>query len=598
LTDYLAQYNISARQIRDTYQQRLDAAQAAAAENPDADPSVEADAILAETLAREEAQAEAVQAAAKNAQASQKKKAKKRKKKQDGENSDDEGINDLAYRRIQKLPGQLANCGDCEVRFTVTPYSKPNSDGDLLCPKCTKLLTSKEPVKKKAANRDKRRMQQSNVLDGKKQRGAKSLTEMCVEKVAACIDDVSEFGDIHPKLKESISMILSKRRMITPKTQRLFLEAEATRVPIYDCAKLQVEDFKLIATKQPNVRELVLGNCGQIKDDVVDHWIDHFQCLEKVRLEAPNLISDDGWQRFFSKFGEGLTELHLSWIDHAFVEDTAAFMITCCTNLRSLKLKKVWRFGQAGIQQLAQLKHLEVLTILNKSDTVTSEDLVDLIKSVGANLKTLSLLEFAEADDKVLEAIHTYCHELRILKLTKNDIYTSKGFTDLFTNWNNPPLVKLDVRNCCSLAHQDQNKARDGIGFDNASFEAAMRHSGSNLVSLHVTSNRHIERQALSNVFVFGKEYPKLQYLDMSFIGDLDDVILKNIERCCPSLDRIWVFGCWKLTTSVDIRPNITITGCLARDLAREQDGGYIGGRIEVPDGNDEDIAMLLSQEA
>jgi DNA repair protein RAD7 len=178
LTDYLAQHNISAAQIRDTFQERLAAAQASANANPDEDPN----AVVAELMQREEDQRNALEAAAK-AKADKKKKKQKKRKYRDG---DDDGSDDdfdalKETRKSVKLPGQITNCGECDVRFTVTPYSKANSEGDLLCPKCSKQQTSSEPTKKRAVNRDKRRMNQSQVLDGKKRRGAKSLLQLCIE---------------------------------------------------------------------------------------------------------------------------------------------------------------------------------------------------------------------------------------------------------------------------------------------------------------------------------------------------------------------------------------------------------------------------------
>jgi len=273
-------------------------------------------------------------------------------------------------------------------------------------------------------------------------------------------------------------------------------------------------------------------------------------------------------------------------------------MVTCCPNLRVLKLKKIWRFGRESLIKLAELKHLEVLTILNRSDTITAEDLVTVIEAIGSNLTTLSLLEFSDADDSVLDAIRQTCGNLRVLKLPKNEIFTSASLANLFIDWQCTPLTKADFRYCSNGSHVDTLVNTDGIGFDSSAFVPLMEHSGSTLAYLNVNSDRHITYDALKEVFSAKKVYPALRTIDISFVGDLDDVLLKSIERCCPTLERIIVFGCWQLTAQVDIRPSLSVIGCLARDLARDQENGPVGGRAIVPDANADEVAMLLTQEA
>lgn len=88
------------------------------------------------------------------------------------------------YTKKKPLPGQLENCELCDKRFTVTAYSKTGPDGGLLCAKCSKSVEAdqrKEKPKKPAANKNKRRQLQSNLLDGIVQLGSKSLQELCVK---------------------------------------------------------------------------------------------------------------------------------------------------------------------------------------------------------------------------------------------------------------------------------------------------------------------------------------------------------------------------------------------------------------------------------
>lgn len=56
-----------------------------------------------------------------------------------------------------------------------------------------------------------------------------------LQKVADSINDVDEFGDLPKPLLLRLSQILSKRRVITRRTLRLFLRPNLDSINIYDC---------------------------------------------------------------------------------------------------------------------------------------------------------------------------------------------------------------------------------------------------------------------------------------------------------------------------------------------------------------------------
>lgn len=89
------------------------------------------------------------------------------------------------YKKSKIVPGQLENCAICSKRFTVTNYTKAGPNGGLLCIKCAKTVDKDEDKgkskKKPTENNHKRRQMRSNLLDGMVQRGAKSLTQLCVQ---------------------------------------------------------------------------------------------------------------------------------------------------------------------------------------------------------------------------------------------------------------------------------------------------------------------------------------------------------------------------------------------------------------------------------
>lgn len=50
------------------------------------------------------------------------------------------------------------------------------------------------------------------------------------------INDVEEFGDLPGELRLRLSQILSKRRVLTPRTLGLFLRSDVNTIDIFDAA--------------------------------------------------------------------------------------------------------------------------------------------------------------------------------------------------------------------------------------------------------------------------------------------------------------------------------------------------------------------------
>ena len=191
LTDFLAANNISAAQINADYERRQRSAQEQHGQEPPLDNPTEA------TAEEFEEQVEIVETKKKRkldqdlalAKIKQGKKSKKVKKKprdnDDDEDDDDYDLGADMYAKKKALPGQLENCDECDVRFTVTPYSKTGSEGGLLCRKCSKKQDDdrkhEDKLKKVGQPREKRRQTQSNLLDGIVQIGSRSLLDHCLK---------------------------------------------------------------------------------------------------------------------------------------------------------------------------------------------------------------------------------------------------------------------------------------------------------------------------------------------------------------------------------------------------------------------------------
>jgi DNA repair protein RAD7 len=144
------------------------------------------------------------------------------------------------YKKAVPNPGQFENCELCSKRFTVTAYSKTGPDGGLLCTPCGKELAKEakdaEKPKPKGPTGRKRRKVESDKLDGKIQMGAKSLAQLCVEKVANHSTDVEDLGDLPEGVTDRLAEIFTKKRVMKPKALQLFLRPDMQRISIHDCA--------------------------------------------------------------------------------------------------------------------------------------------------------------------------------------------------------------------------------------------------------------------------------------------------------------------------------------------------------------------------
>lgn len=105
---------------------------------------------------------------------------------------------------MESIPkvGQFDNCQICEIRFTVTAYSRTGPDGGLLCITCTKELDDEEEgprKKRRTAARYNRRKIESERLEGSSSRGARDLVSHCVNTLANNVHQAEDFGDLPPK---------------------------------------------------------------------------------------------------------------------------------------------------------------------------------------------------------------------------------------------------------------------------------------------------------------------------------------------------------------------------------------------------------------
>ena len=500
------------------------------------------------------------------------KKKKKGKKIKDSDDEDDSDYDDILaksmYTKKQPLPGQFENCEICEKRFTVTPYSKTGPDGGLVCTPCGKELDKdakgdKNAGPKKPSAAKRRRRIESERLDGVIRKGPKSLVQHCIETVVKYHDSIESLESMPEHLMTRICRIFTKHRVLNSGTLPLFLRADLKEVEIFDCAYLKTEDFGRIFAEVPRLKKLTVHNAYQFKDDTVDYMIDKAPYLEHLTMYGANLITSEKWSTLFRARGFNLKTLRLAWLDASFTDEQVADLVKYCPNLKKLKLEYCWQLGPESIEHLAEHVALEHLS-LRFHGAIPNESLIELIHALGPKLKTLSLRTFKDIDGTVLQQIHDSCRSLQKLRITDNDTATDKDWFSLFEAWENTPLRFVDFSSSRDIDNQNPDGSEeDPIGLGGAGFAAMMAHSGEQLHTLNIASCRHVPLDTLLDVFGPGQQYPRLGDVDMSFVHDVEDVVLAGVFKSATpgTLKRVALFGCFGVGSDVTVPSGVVVVG-------------------------------------
>jgi DNA repair protein RAD7 len=442
------------------------------------------------------------------------------------------------------LPGQMENCELCETRFTVTAYSRTGPNGGLLCPKCSKELDKEEGSKKKkqAVSRGNRRGQQSKLLDGICQNGAKDLITLCIETLAKNVHLADDFGDLPTELIQRLGYIISKKRLMNSSTLNLFLKPSHNAISVTDASKINSDDFTRIFQTVPKVKHLRLRNAIQFKNMVMDYLTGSPVQLETFSIHGANLIDDEHWNSYLIEKGRYLRALKVSFTDGHFGDEQLELLKVACPDLARLKVSHNQKATDKGLRHIALLPNLRHLS-LELYNTTSSEPYIEILDSIGNGLHTFSLEAIHYLDNSVLEAIHKNCASLSKLRLTDNTEFTDASFVDLFSNWSNPPLTFVDLHKCRHLESTNPRNNLDGVGLCSAGFEALMAHSGKTIKHLNIHSCRHISTEAFERVFAENKTYPELAWMDVSFCWGVNDFVVGSMFRSCPNLKNLSVFG-------------------------------------------------------
>ncbi|KAF1808784.1 RNI-like protein [Eremomyces bilateralis CBS 781.70] len=497
----------------------------------------------------------------------------------ESEDADDFLARDM-YKKGKKLPGQLENCEECRKRFTVTPYSKTGSDGGLLCAPCGKLLKGEEAKAKKKTQKPavtgrRRRKVESEKLDGRIGVGAKSLVQLSIEKIARYAEDVEGFGDISDPLLRKLSHIFTKNRVLKPETLDLFLRNDNRKIEIHDAAYLETDNYDRVFMECPQMEDITFGNACQLKDQNLQYMLEKARHIKHLKLYAANLITTDMWNTYLTEHGPNLETLKLTWLNASFDDSTMEVLAKRCMQLTRLKLELCGKITDEGLKHLKDLPRLAHLS-LHLTQPTDPEIIESIIAAHGARLQTLCLAHIPEATNSLLNTISSHCTRLSKLRLSSAENLTDEGIATMFNEWTgkNPPLSFIDMNSTRSVDYvMPEGPDEEAVGLASAGFIALMKHSGSALRKLNVSSCRHISMAAFSEVFGTGSTYPNLEDIDLSFCGEVDSYVMAGIFRSCPNLTRVIAFGCFRIE-EVAVPKKAVLIGMPRAQDAIEQFGG------------------------
>ncbi|KAI0104864.1 hypothetical protein GGR51DRAFT_222677 [Nemania sp. FL0031] len=478
---------------------------------------------------------------------------KKRRRGHDSDSDDDLALA-LFNEKMAPLPGQMSNCEICGKRFTVTPYSRAGPEGGLVCSPCGQKLAKEEDANKKPKKKRGpipkggvgRRKIQSRILDGTYDVGAKPLMTLCIETLANNIDLADDLGDLPSPIIDRIARLLSKSRLLDPRTLDLFLQPHHEVINIYDAAKLSSDDFIKIFQRVPQLKKLKLRNAIQFTDRVMQYLTTRNMTLESVYIHGANLLGEDMWTEFLKQKGLHLKGLQIYYTDRHFGDKAVDLLSALSPNLLRLKICHNQQLSDEGIECIAKLDKLEHLSLQCIKKT-TTDSYVHVIDKIGQQLQTFSIKKVSDVDDRLLDAIHENCTNLSKLRITESEFMTDAGFARLFRGWKNKPLSFLDLQKCRYVDASRPRTNEHMVGLCSQGFEALMQHSGAGLQYLNIHACRHIPRETFEKVFASNKTYAQLRYLEVSFCEEVNDFVVGSIFRSCPNLKEVNVFGCMKV---------------------------------------------------
>ncbi|CEP64061.1 UV-damaged DNA-binding protein RAD7 LALA0_S10e01354g [Lachancea lanzarotensis] len=385
----------------------------------------------------------------------------------------------------------------------------------------------------------------SNIL--KVQRNANAGDESISTKIRDTL------GGLSTQNMNKLARTLSKNRALDDHTLQLFLRTNLHTLSFHDCSKLSYEGYKQLAIFAPQLSELSLQMCGQLNNEALLYISEKLPKLTSLDLDGPFLINEATWDGFFARMKGRLSAFHVS-NTHRFTNSSLESLLrNCGDSLVSLKLSRLDDVSDYSIIS-KYLKHenLERLALEypNKEEYITDDVVSAILAGAGRNLKHLDLNGCtALTDTTILNLKDAFAQNednisiLESLELEELDQISTDAVVLLFSQIQMPELKFCSLKRCLQLE-------------DMALTELFLNKAAQTLVSLVLNSLKELNGECFEAM-----SCPKLERLDIGFMGCANDKLVKKLGEQNPKLEILEVFGDNLVTGKAHIRSGLTVIG-------------------------------------
>ncbi|PLW49674.1 hypothetical protein PCASD_02253 [Puccinia coronata f. sp. avenae] len=194
----------------------------------------------------------------------------------------------------------------------------------------------------------------------------------------------------------------------------------------------------------------------------------------------------------------------------------------------------------------------------------TGEALTDAapLKSVGTTVERLDISQNKKLTDAVLDSIQQFCSQLTYLDLNGLKELSTKGSRRCLCNLNNR-APRAQTSEPVSL-HQSKPPPNSFsflalfLTIGNEALSSILDHSARTLQMLDLNSVDELRAEALERL---AKETIHLEWLDVSFVRDVDDFIIKAFLDHMKHLKSLLVYGNNRVSDLCPTRKGVAIKG-------------------------------------
>ncbi|KAF9421338.1 hypothetical protein BGZ94_008849 [Podila epigama] len=483
------------------------------------------------------------------------KNSRKNKKKDDSDDSNDEDFHDITgfvsrskFSHKGRMPqgsNKIEFCSRCRARFTVKAGTSPVMDDSgegLLCPTCAAASSGASTPVMKVVKKSRRKIQKAEI-----ECQVPTLQDLCIQKIANCIEDVEAFGDISDLSMVKICKIISRNRSLNSDTIQLFLDPRHTELSLYDCTDITAPGLQNVGQFCPRLQSLNLVRCGRILDDTIDYYGAHLTELSALNLSGPFMVTDAAFIRLFETIGSRFRQFSLEH-SYRFSIKSAEALCRSCPRLTRLNLGKCTLMDDEWLAPIAQLTSLTELSLTYPKDGgkgLTTEPMVKLLMAIGSGLESLDLEGCIMLEDAVLtEAIRPSCVRLERLNIAGCEEFTTEGVAALFKEWKiNRGLSYLNLRKCIMLGDE--------------ALAAVVHHSRETLEELDINGLDELTKAGVQRL----SECEQLVKLDVSWVRAMDDEVMELFVQSNLKLEQIMVWGDHRMTECCPTRRGLRIIG-------------------------------------